>query len=147
MLLEFDEETVDDFIRENIVVFDERVGILRYLSYQPACIPPKIEDAKGEAVSGGGCFFEHNGYKYGLGKNDLTSWGAMGKYHVNRQNSRRKIIYNIWAIRRQIGVVQNGFVTYERTEDLLKKTSINGKPFWDIYDTEYDDGEVLRGYY
>nr|WP_319378326.1 hypothetical protein [uncultured Methanocorpusculum sp.] len=106
MLLEFDEETVDDFIRENIVVFDERVDILRYLSYQPASTPPKIEDAKREAVSGGGCFFEHNGYKYGLGKNDLTSWGAMGKYHTNYQNSRRKIRYNIWAIRRQIGVVQ-----------------------------------------
>nr|WP_319378360.1 hypothetical protein [uncultured Methanocorpusculum sp.] len=40
-----------------------------------------------------------------------------------------------------------GFGSVGRTEDLLKKTSINGKPFWDIYDTEYDDGEVLRGYY
>lgn len=45
---------------------------------------------------------------------------------------------------RRIGIL---FEPMENEMDLLKKRAINGKSFKEIYDTEYDDGEMLKGYY
>nr|WP_319378330.1 hypothetical protein [uncultured Methanocorpusculum sp.] len=283
VLREFDDETVDDFIQENVVVFDERVDIGRYLSYQPTYVPTKIEGVKSKMLERGSYYFVHNGYEYVLDKNGLDTQGAMEKYHTNfsmsgsrrsaqvssfkaedfdafiseftldgttvedalaHQRGWRKLcdvglfLSELWgeeytgfykgfwfaidengdylyfiheppklpaerlditfgpfedtsALFKMLHIdgepfdeelLVNGFGDYngleirikengkcisfvfdpvklpaeridmgfgpvERTGDLLKKTRINGKTFWDIYDTEYDDGEVLRGYY
>jgi len=39
------------------------------------------------------------------------------------------------------------FGPIENTMELLEKVIIDDKTFKEIYDTEYDDGEVLKGYY
>lgn len=117
---DFDEKRFDEFILEFTL---DGTTVKEALEYQKEWKELCTAEILGWELGGEGYEGIYKGSKFYIGE------------------SRKDITFNLNQNEKEITVIA------EDITNVFDKILINGKSFKEIYDTEYDDGETLKGYY